>query len=68
MVAQEFSQYDTMDKLFGVVQAALDRRAQGILVTYDPTFGYPTRISIDENKVAVDDELSLTISRFEVLK
>ena len=68
MVAQEFSQYDTVDKLFGVVQAALDRRAQGIRVTYDPTFGYPTRISIDENKVAVDDEISLTISRFEVLK
>jgi hypothetical protein len=68
LVAQGVRRYDTMDKLFDVVQAALDRRAQRILVTYDPTFGYPTRISIDENKLAEDDEFSLTISRFEVLK
>ncbi len=68
MVAQSVRRYDTVDKVFDVVQAALDQRAQEIRVSYDPTFGYPTQIFVDPVKAIADDEFSLAISRFEVLK
>jgi hypothetical protein len=68
LVAQIVRRYDTIDKVFDIVQAALDQRAQEIRVSYDPTFGYPTQIFVDPVKAIADDEFSLAISRFEVLK
>ena len=68
LVAQIVRRYDTIDKVFDIVQAALDQRAQEIRVSYDPTFGYPTQIFVDPMKGRADDEFSLAISRFEVLK
>lgn len=60
--------YDTMDKLFGVIESAINSRAYMIRVTYDPELGYPAKISIDYEKRAVDDEISWTISDVEVLQ
>jgi len=36
-------------------------------VTYDSTYGYPVEINIDFIKNAIDDELYLSASEFEVL-
>ena len=63
-----FSQYSTIDKLFADLEINLNGGADEVIVTYDPTHGYPTQISYDFIKEAVDDELSLTISGFEVLE
>jgi hypothetical protein len=38
------------------------------MVFYDPTYGFPSQVSIDYIKRAVDDELGLQVSNFEVLE
>ena len=71
-----FQRFATMDKLFdeiangfadkGNVDTA-GQKADEVKVTYDETYGFPTQISIDRIKEAIDDELGLTISNFEKL-
>ena len=73
---QYFQRFATMDRLFdeiangfadkGNVDTA-SQKADEIKVTYDETYGFPTQVSVDRIKAAVDDELGLTISNFEKL-
>ena len=51
----------TVPDLFDLIQDALDRKAAYLGVTYDPTYGYPTRIEIDYSVNAVDDEVILSV-------
>ncbi len=65
---EHFSRYNTIEKLFAVIQDAIDKHAAVIAVNYDATFGYPTSINIDFDTRAIDDEISFTTDSFEVLK
>ncbi len=56
--------YHTIDRLFDVIQEAIDNEADQITVSYDSEFGYPTNIDIDRNINAIDDEYVLTATRF----
>ena len=60
--------YVTIDSIMLNLEADLAGDADEVIVTYDPTYGYPTRVSIDYIKDAVDDELSYEITNFEILK
>jgi uncharacterized protein DUF6174 len=62
-----FNKYNTIDRLFEFVQTA-QGEADEIKVTYDDKYGFPIQVSIDYIKNAMDDELGLTVSSFEVLK
>jgi len=62
-----FKKYETIDLIFGELEAALNGAADEVTITYDPTYGFPSEASLDVIKEAVDDELSLSISSFEVL-
>jgi len=62
-----FRRFATIDRLFTEVENLVNGEADEVIVTYDPTYGFPTQISIDYIKNAVDDELSLTVSDFEPL-
>ena len=62
---QIFAAYDTIEDLFAVIQRAIDTRADSISVDYDPVLGYPSRITIDYIRLAVDDELGIEVSQFE---
>lgn len=71
-----FQRFATVDKLFDEIQNSFQvqgnvdtagDKADEVKVTYDPTYGYPSKISIDFIKNAVDDELSLQITDFEKL-
>lgn len=70
---QYYERYLTIDKLFGEIEKGFKTEdpqsspAEKVTVTYDETYGYPTQISVDFIEQAVDDELGLTISGFEVL-
>ena len=70
---QYYERYLTIDKLFNEIEKgfksedAESKPAETLTVTYDETYGFPTQISIDFIEQAVDDELGLTISNFEVL-
>lgn len=58
--------YTTIDAMFEQLKTA-QAEAEEITVVYDPTYGYPSSIAIDYIKQAADDELYLTIEKFEVL-
>ncbi|MBI5965548.1 MAG: hypothetical protein HY863_18885 [Chloroflexi bacterium] len=63
-----FSQHATIERLFTELEAGLGGDADEVTVTYDSTYGFPSEIYFDYIKAAVDDELSLSVSNFEVLK
>jgi hypothetical protein len=63
-----FKQYDSVPKLFAVIQDGIDRKAASLNVKYDPKLGYPTQINIDYDTQIADEELYLTIDKFEVIK
>jgi len=60
--------YAGIDKLFELVNQAISDKADKVMVFYDPTYGFPSQVSIDYIKRAVDDELGLQVSNFEVLE
>ncbi len=62
-----FSAYDTVEELFEVVRSAENRPAASIITDFDLDRGYPTRISIDYIELAVDDEISYSVSDFTQL-
>lgn len=59
--------YATIDRLFLELGSTAVKGADKVSVTYDPTYGYPSNISIDFIELAVDDELAVMVSRFEPL-
>jgi len=63
-----FQNYDTMDKLFKVIQDAINEEADSIKVTWDDQYGFPAVISLDPIKLAVDDERTLTVTNFSVVE
>lgn len=64
---ETFSSYATMDRIFSTLEAGVAGDADEVTVKYDPTYGFPTEIYFDYIKAAADDELSLSVSNFEVL-
>ncbi len=63
-----FKDYNSIPKLFNLVQNAIANRAHRISVTYHPTRGYPTQISIDQSQQMADEERYFTIERLEVIR
>lgn len=62
-----FNKYSTIDRIFAELEADLNGAADKVTVEYDPTYGFPTKADIDFVEEAIDDELYLTVSNFEVL-
>lgn len=62
-----FSQYATLDRVFAELASGL-AKAEKTTVTYDPAYGFPNEIHFDYIVAAMDDELSLGVSKFETLK
>jgi Family of unknown function (DUF6174) len=63
-----FQNYNTIPKLFNVIQDAIARQAFSLDVSYSAKYGYPTQINIDYNAQIADEELYLTIENFQVLR
>jgi len=66
--AELFQQYNSIPKLFGIMEDAIARKASSITVKYDPKLGYPTQINIDYDQQMADEELFLTISNLQPLR
>jgi hypothetical protein len=62
-----FQRYETIDKIFSELEKAAGGEADEVTVSFDDTYGFPEQIDIDVVKEAIDDELAMTISGFEVL-
>jgi hypothetical protein len=63
-----FTKYDSIAKLFEIVEDAIARRAYRVFVSYHPTLGYPTQINIDYDQMMADEELYITIENLQPLK
>ncbi len=50
----------TVPDLFDLIQAALDAKPALFAATYDPVYGYPSRIEIDYSANVMDDELAIS--------
>ena len=57
--------FPSIDGLFERIDDARRRRAASLVVTYDPTIGFPATISIDYDRVMVDDELTYRAFNFQ---
>lgn len=63
-----FTKYDSIAKLFDIVEDAIAKKAHRVSVTYHPTLGYPTQITIDYDQMMADEELYITIDNLQPLK
>jgi hypothetical protein len=54
----------TVPDLFDVIENALAQPAAVLEASYDPFYGYPARIELDQSAAAIDDELTLTVRGF----
>ena len=63
-----FTKYATIERIFSELKAGQAGDADEITVTYDTTYGFPADIYFDFIKEAADDELSIQVSNFEILK
>jgi hypothetical protein len=62
-----YSQADTIEELFDIIESAQGGGADEIKVQYDPEYGYPVSIDIDNIKEAIDDEISYQVANLEFL-
>lgn len=62
--AELASLYPDIPGLFAIVQREIEAPAAALSVTYDPARGFPTLISVDPIKGAIDDEYGYTITGF----
>jgi hypothetical protein len=56
----------TVPDLFDLIDDALLRDVAVFMVSYDATYGYPTRIEIDYSAATADDEISFTASNLSL--
>lgn len=61
------STLNTIDGLFGIIQAAIDEGAYSVEVTYDGDNGVPESINIDYDQATADEEFYLDIRDFEII-
>jgi hypothetical protein len=59
--------YVTIDRIFAELASASVQEAERLEVAYDPTYGFPTEVTIDFVEQVADDELYLSVTGFEPL-
>jgi uncharacterized protein DUF6174 len=60
------SYLQTVPDLFDLIDDAILRDVAAFMVSYDGTYGYPTRIEIDYSAAVADDEISFTASNLSL--
>lgn len=64
-----YKSYDTVNELFAFIDSQRKAGAVRLMVEYDPGIGYPTQIEVDQDGFrGNDDELSVEVRNFEVIK
>ncbi len=63
-----FNKYATITRIFSQLETGLTGEADEVTVTYDSTYGFPAEIYFDFIKEAADDELSIQVSNFQIIK
>ena len=63
-----FNKYATITRIFSELETGLTGEADEVTVTYDSTYSFPAEIYFDFIKEAADDELSIQVSNFQIIK
>lgn len=63
---EAYAAFDTVEKLFGLIERAINSRAERLDVTYHPTLGYPANFYIDQSRQIADEEIGASVSAFAV--
>lgn len=56
----------TVDQRFEQLQSAYENGADTVNVQYDPQFGFPTSVFIDQSQMIADEEISYTITNLGI--
>ena len=64
---QEYEFFDSIEKLFAILDRSLARKPEKMAVEFEPVLGYPVWAAIDPRKDTYDDELTFTILNFKPL-
>jgi hypothetical protein len=65
-IVRAATSYSTIEELFDLVQAAIDKNAAALRTEYDPARGHLTSAYIDLVERIADDELSIEVSALTV--
>lgn len=57
---QHLQHFHTIDELFDMLQDAINRDPHQMAASYDPSYGYPTSVTIDYNEMIADEEMRFT--------
>lgn len=63
---EAYKRFDSIEKIFNFV--ANNQKGHKLNVIFDKIFGYPSRVSYDEQAGIADDELELEVKRLEIIK
>ena len=65
-ISDFYQPYNTIGKVFDYVEQS-EKEADETTTQYEPSYGFPSSVTVDRIKQAADDEMYLTLSNFEVL-
>lgn len=65
--AAHFANASTIDQLFALISNATNQRYAKVEATYNPTYGFPQSIYLDQDAMMADEEVGYSISNFRVL-
>jgi hypothetical protein len=60
------NRHNTVEKVFGIIETALNDKAEKLIVIYDEKLGYPKSVYIDRVLGIADDELAYRILKVEL--
>lgn len=63
----EWPMFQTVEEMFELIDAAIVERADRFEVRYHATLGHPTRISLDFDEGAADDESVREVTELEIV-
>ena len=55
-----------VEGLFRMIREAIVNKSASVTVKYNATYGYPTSISIDRDRMMADEEVYLSASNFKI--
>ena len=64
---ESFEAYNTVEKLFGLLEAAYQSHADTVTVQYEAVRGLPTSLFIDQSLQIADEEYGLSVTDFTPL-
>ncbi len=65
---ESYKDYSTVEKIFDFIEREHSKKADKLYVEFDKTFGYPTKVNLNERVNTSDDELLLKVFSLEIDK